>query len=841
MDSSHSIRQIATFAKQVKDTIAFLVFLPVVTLTVAILFFFMLLPDQSVEAYLTYLDPEPNWYLFVRSYVCFVALSLMMYLYSLELWYAYRTGEPEHRLSLIRFNATSRFLFAILPAEIIAFKAAYHIAFLTPEARCFRDLTVPLWPFLVALVCASFLFAYGLNHPRSRWTRSTILFVSALVPLVIVIAAVSWIVFVPGASCLASFYSVTKWLWVGLGTIAILLAAITYAQDRVTQLRSRMQAVEVCQTLLMHAVLPGYWLAVFLFLLYQAWSLRLDDMGVDSFFVLLNFLSCLIVLLSAFALWTGRNRAAALAFVVSWGVALSAFDLNDHYRIGSEFADSTDRPVALAADPLPRIPRVELQFHDWLGSRTDLVKYLEAQSTYPVFIVAAQGGGIYAAYQTALALARIQDRNTFFAERVLAISGVSGGALGAAVFVAAVEATKEAAGRPHECKALRARNLSFLQDAGPVERIVQCFFRHDLLATVLATGLYSDMAAFLIPRGLWPEGADRGSALARTIDKAWRTETSKLAPSTATFFRRRVGESWSPCLHFPALVTNTTVVERGSLAVIAPFAWGGMLAEDLTLKSVDHIAYFDPALDLTLAGAVSLSARFPWVLPAGTISLPVRQKLDIQRGAGLEGKIHIVDGGYFENSGTVAATALIASLRNVAKKKSASDEQIVRFSVEPPKCASHGMQKTDTLGLPAWWQQKIGSDSGAKPVEVSVRFHLISFAHQSSDYLDGRAASEFLAPFRTMLNARAERNTTAIRFETTNKGYTYFLGDEDFYPPLGLALSESSLREIEARSGFVGTDVSLATIRNRSAADTMRRNNNTARDILVTLGSIGAR
>jgi hypothetical protein len=60
--------------------------------------------------------------------------------------------------------------------------------------------------------------------------------------------------------------------------------------------------------------------------------------------------------------------------------------------------------------------------------------YRQEKKLYPLFIVAAQGGGFYAAYHSALSLARLQDACSEFSDHVFAISSVSGGSLGAAVF-----------------------------------------------------------------------------------------------------------------------------------------------------------------------------------------------------------------------------------------------------------------------------------------------------------------------------------------------------------------------------------------------------------------------
>ena len=76
-------------------------------------------------------------------------------------------------------------------------------------------------------------------------------------------------------------------------------------------------------------------------------------------------------------------------------------------------------------------PTLRQALLDWNSQIT--MKYPE-RPVHPLFIVATEGGGIRAAYWTATVLGTIQDADSSFADHVLAISGVSGGSLGAAVF-----------------------------------------------------------------------------------------------------------------------------------------------------------------------------------------------------------------------------------------------------------------------------------------------------------------------------------------------------------------------------------------------------------------------
>ncbi|MFP5288311.1 MAG: hypothetical protein ACLGI9_21425, partial [Thermoanaerobaculia bacterium] len=106
-----------------------------------------------------------------------------------------------------------------------------------------------------------------------------------------------------------------------------------------------------------------------------------------------------------------RFRFPLLVVLLAVVVAFSFW--NDNHRVR----------VAETADTRPPNGSIRQSFAAW---------YRDIEGG-PVFLVAAEGGGIRAAYWTAIALAEIQDRHPAFARHVFAISGISGGSLGAAV------------------------------------------------------------------------------------------------------------------------------------------------------------------------------------------------------------------------------------------------------------------------------------------------------------------------------------------------------------------------------------------------------------------------
>lgn len=245
----------------------------------------------------------------------------------------------------------------------------------------------------------------------------------------------------------------------------------------------------------------------------------------------------------------------------------------------------------------------------------------------PVFLVAAEGGGIRAAYWTAIALAEVQDRNPAFARHVFAISGISGGSLGAATFDALLAEQRDRGG---ELPCGRLRNC-----AGRV-------LGHDFLAPVLAKAIAPDVAQRLLP---FPVPLfDR----ARALEDSWAAGWNDVFQSgEANRFDRPFLSLWEgDAAAIPSLVLNGTHVETGRRIVTTNLRW---MAEELDDAYDLHQTL---GADLPLKTAAHNSARFTYISPAGSMVK--------------EGKLrgHVVDAGYFENSGT--ATAL--ELRRVIAK-----------------------------------------------------------------------------------------------------------------------------------------------------------------------------
>ena len=415
--------------------------------------------------------------------------------------------------------------------------------------------------------------------------------------------------------------------------------------------------------------------------------------------------------------YVGNQTRFPVLFVL--GLLLVLFSLfNDNHRV--------------RVLPAPTSPAVAPSLGDHIsGWLADLETRTRGSPTppgdgnrrLPAFIVAAEGGGIRAGYWTGIVLAGIEDRYPGFHRRVFAISGVSGGSLGAAVFTA-LAAEQEASGAP--CQgAGGAAQPSFT-------RCTVAALSQDFIAPALASMLYPDLVQRFLPVPF--DYLDRAVTLEQSWEAAWRQATGN------DRFAEPFGRLWRDTSRtlVPALILNGTSVEHGNR----------LLASNLPLSSGVFLDAADlrAALggEMRLSTAVNNSARFTYVSPAGKV------------GDGL----HVVDGGYFENSGATTAAETLAAI--LARVPSTVVPVVIHISNDPVREAGR-TTRTNEL------------------------------------------ASEVLAPALALLNARSARGDHARlalkqRVEGLGGYFLHFALEDTSVPlPLGWALSRSAALELDAQ------------------------------------------
>jgi hypothetical protein len=242
-------------------------------------------------------------------------------------------------------------------------------------------------------------------------------------------------------------------------------------------------------------------------------------------------------------------------------------------------------------------------------------------------------------------------------KRVFAMSGVSGGALGLVTYNAHLVATPEEPNWPRKT------------------------LEHDFLGPTAAWALFVDLPLSLMRRG---GGTDRAEVLERAWERGWDERDGN--PLGGGFYEQwRKGAPSGK--HLPLLFLNGTRVQDGcryeTSVVVTAVVSGAVKARDPRIRDCLALRLFeatneDPPLyvppsergtwtlgattdvaanlcdgeDLRLSTAALLAARFPYVTPSGKLE---------KCGGG--SPVNVVDGGYFENTGSSTIVELWDALR----------------------------------------------------------------------------------------------------------------------------------------------------------------------------------
>jgi|GEM_PF-3671408 len=305
----------------------------------------------------------------------------------------------------------------------------------------------------------------------------------------------------------------------------------------------------------------------------------------------------------------------------------------------------TERSNPLLANIPPNVEPIA-------GTCSDLIKAgavtTETQSDAkprPMFLISAEGGGIRAAYWTAVSLEELsQKRSRPLLEETALLSGVSGGSLGLATWLAAQELPVGA-------------RLSCIRE----------YLSSDFFTPLIAGVLFLDIPRLVIPKSILD--THRGDYFESYMAYRWLALTGK------PFFYRRLAD-----LSFPGsearIYFNATDALSGQFIAFgnaaAPLPPGANEKTASTLNSIlrEHLS------DLRVAQAVHMSARFPYLSPNPDVMLPARDAAktlfnrdDVDDGAPTR-VASLVDGGYFDNS------ALGPALRLLEDQAVSNDEAV---------------------------------------------------------------------------------------------------------------------------------------------------------------------
>lgn len=381
------------------------------------------------------------------------------------------------------------------------------------------------------------------------------------------------------------------------------------------------------------------------------------------------------------------------------------------------------------------------QFLSWLGARRDRAAY--ATKDYPVYIVASAGGGIYAGMRSAYFLDFLQKKCPAFAHHIFAISGVSGGGLGALAFASQQQSLEQ--------RGLMACDAA--ETSEPVASlrptpILDNFFAKDLLSTIVGAGLFPNMLQRILP---WPIASlDRSQAFRKALGENWGDALKTTAEQTPAVMKASAPAEdgcstqnyfvtcemisyWDPAGDVPMLVFNATEVDTGSPVVLSnidPQYYANSLA-----------ARSSPTFDsrsIYLIDGASLSARFPIALPAGFLA-----------GFGSAKAIRLVDGGYFDGSGLTIAQAVKFAIDDIARAQNLPVKVRIIYLGETVPSVYDLIARNQQAGTPA--PMKIGGSEAFRGAEITAHIKALLQAR------DQQSAETVRQVFRV--------DTTALRFQ----------------------------------------------------------------------------
>jgi Patatin-like phospholipase len=295
----------------------------------------------------------------------------------------------------------------------------------------------------------------------------------------------------------------------------------------------------------------------------------------------------------------------------------------------------------------------------------------------PIILVAAAGGGIQSAAWTAQVLTGVEEHclkqqaKTRFSQAVKLLSGVSGGSVGSMFFAAS-----------YQNGAIPAHILPSVRQAAFGSSLSEA-----------AKGLaYGDLLRALAPFWVRDVYRDRGQALERAwmmnagcshrhnVESAKNILSENLDQATLNGWQEDVRHGIRP-----AVIFNSTSVETGQRLAFttAPYNPDPILPDDQLNPSppiglIDFSTRYDRA-DVLISTAARLSATFTYVSPAArplsanSLNWKSRQSPDHQAQLKSDDSqpLHLVDGGYNENSGLGGlVTWLKNGLEELARKES---------------------------------------------------------------------------------------------------------------------------------------------------------------------------
>ncbi|MEK6477101.1 hypothetical protein WJR50_06190 [Catalinimonas sp. 4WD22] len=303
-----------------------------------------------------------------------------------------------------------------------------------------------------------------------------------------------------------------------------------------------------------------------------------------------------------------RNRYPLIAMVIIFSMLFSIF--NNNHEVRTVPSPLVDKRPALAE-----------YIEKWVKHKSiDSIN----RDSIPMIIVAAEGGGIRSLNWTAGVLKQLSDSIPAFYEHVFALSTVSGGSVGSIFY--------------HTFQSDFSNSVEKKLDA-KFDTLISA----DYLSNVTAALMYPELLQVILPFPI--PFFDR----VRYLEDSWaykyeqKTGKNSMEDNFLSFWN-------NDSTYTPRLFVNSALTETGQKVILSSVKLDTIFFPDV----IDF--HLETGKDVTMKVAASISSRFPYVTPAGTI----RNRCAYKSG-------NLVDGGYYENTGMGTAIQLFNAVTSVVK------------------------------------------------------------------------------------------------------------------------------------------------------------------------------
>jgi hypothetical protein len=288
---------------------------------------------------------------------------------------------------------------------------------------------------------------------------------------------------------------------------------------------------------------------------------------------------------------------------------------------------------------------------------------LEQDSIVPLIFVHADGGASRSGYWVASVLSKLEDESGF-SRNLFCLSGASGGSVGNATFFSLLYLRNHnelaASGNPNQ----NSSHIAPKQLLPAAQQFLGTDFLSYTLARMLGPGILTNLIAPLIP--------DRARALEISLERGAQDSTG-INRFFKTPFSKLIARHGDNNYNLPLLFINVTRMQDGNPALISNIR----IDTSVSKARLDILAQIGKGKDINLSTATILSARFPYLSPAGLIVQQTPNPMDST--TTIAQHHYYVDGGYFDNSGAGIIQEVIQNIERLKNDSIAAKSSGVQF------------------------------------------------------------------------------------------------------------------------------------------------------------------